>query len=189
MIPVQGTITETLISTVKVKRGFYFRFDTDKYCIVNVDYENNLVDAVKITNGQKAEVSESFDIEDVDKRIIRYKINTNRGSKVYNYEVDFKDYDIVEDGVSYEGFLEKVHTSLKLGDKVIITDIDIIDKYELYAKAERYATVCKPPKQFTIEVQLNNKLKILEARRDSIQVVEGNDYNMVFHPKCNFCER
>jgi hypothetical protein len=73
------------------------------------------------------------------------------------------------------GFYNNIQTNVEVGEKVEISDIDIIDKYKLYNKSERISTVinCNNNK-YTIKIDKTGET--VTTFRDKIRKTQSLNY-------------
>lgn len=200
-----------LIDT-KPRTGYYVVNNNELVTIVKTDNKRQVC---KLSNGKSISIDQASHI------VAKLIGEVTNGDKQYTYSIVHGDYAILVDqlkspmdksenvdeaykihdtyedaliaglAIPCEGEFETIFAKAEPNEVVEITDIDIIDKLELYNKVDRVGIIKdfnKAKQTFTIKLNSNYDEPITCKRKDFKKSHSNNTITMI-RAKCHYCKR
>lgn len=195
------------------RTGYYVANKNDLVTIVKTDTKKGIC---KLSNG------ESLSIDNAQHVVAKLIGEVTNNDKTYTYSVVHGDYPIVMSELKFpieysedvpeearvyktyaealidgnsmecEGEYEVILTKTEPNEVIEITNIDIIDKYELYDKVNRVGIVKefnKAKQTFTIDLNNIKTDDILICKRKDFKKVHSSNTITMLRIKCPHCKR
>ena len=168
-----------ILSVIKVDKKSNTGSLSDKFVYSLADLENCVAKFIGIYKGQTYSIKHG-DFQQIVEFLqsdVQYTKDTPDDKKIYNTYLEGLLNGAV---VTISGAFDTILTRTIPGENVIISNIDIIDKYSLYEKESRIALVTKFNKvKHTFEVKLSTNEFIKVNREDFRKINENNTRTMI----------
>jgi translation initiation factor IF-1 len=134
--------------------------------------------------------------DEAEQNIVKFTVKTDKAV----FDLSYSSYEIATElfkennritSITVEGRTNQVKTRAIVGSTIRLHCMDLVDKYELFDKDNRYGTIIEKTdnRKFKIELRNNNKVGNIVANRNQFILVNEKDTKVFFELSCKKCNR